>query len=208
MRNTIRRSLLFCCLSALVLTGCKSSTGGPEPEVTNDAFTSNTLGRYTIYNTPEAWSIADGYLRAGVTAQQSVVIRTGAALANGWVETETDSAADGGLVLRFTGPGNYYLMAIRDDSYFGYANLEIYRAAGGEFTRIGGPVDVPFPPGTRNTFRFQANGSTLTGYMNGSVAVQASDATYASGGYGLRHDNTRGWPNLTSRFDLLRWGTL
>jgi hypothetical protein len=32
-----------------------------------------------------------------------------------------------------------------------------------------------------------------------------TDDTYTSGGFGLRHDNTRGEKGITSRFDLLRW---
>jgi hypothetical protein len=193
--------LILCSLAALA--GCKSSTDGSS--VKTDPFTSGALGAYTIYNTPQAWSIVDGHLAAGTAARQSVVIRKGATLADGWVETQTDHAVDGGLVLRFQSGGNYYLLAIRDDSWFGYANLEIYRVVGGEFTRIGGPADVSFTGVEPGTFRFEAAGTTLTAYMNGLAVLQVSDAAYRSGGFGLRHDNTREWPEITSRFDLLRW---
>lgn len=203
--NRFRSAVILCSLSTLVLGACRSSTGG-EPLVKTDSFTRNTLSLYTIYNTPEAWSMGDGYLVASTAARQSVVIRNRETLTDGWVETETDQAADGGLVLRFQSAGNYYLMAVRDDSHFGYANVEIYRAAGGEFMRIGGPKDVVFNPGVRNTFRFEASGTLLTGYVNGKPAVQATDVAYTSGGFGLRHDNSREWPEVTSRFDLLRWG--
>lgn len=205
MFDTIRRPLLFCSLSVLALAGCGTFLSG-GPAAGTDPFTSNTLDQYIIHNTPRAWSVRDGYLTADTAARQSVVIRAGETMADGWVETETDHAADGGLVLRFSSGGGYYLMAVRDDSHFGYANVEIYRAKGREFTRIGGPADVPFPAGTRNTFRFEARGSTLTGYVNGVAVVKAVDTAYASGGFGLRHDNGRQWPAVTSRFDLLRWG--
>lgn len=204
MFDTIRRSLLFCAFSVLALPGCSSFLGS-DPVVHTDPFTRTTLDRYVIHNTPQAWSVRDGYLVADTAARQSVVIRAGQVMSNGWVETETDSAVDGGLVLRFSAGGNYYLMAVRDDSYFGWANVELYRAKGGEFTRIADPQDVPFPVGERNTFRFEASGSQLTGYMNGVAVIHAVDTAYTSGGFGLRHDNTRMWPGITSRFDLLRW---
>jgi subtilisin family serine protease len=173
--------------------------------VSVDNFDGTSLGAYTLYNTTSAWSMSGGYLNSSAAARQSVAIRTGASIANGWVETVTDQASDGGLVLRFQSNGNYYLLAIRDDSRFGYANLEMYKAAGGAFTRIAGPVDLSFVRGGSKTFRFEANGSTLTASMDGTVVLQATDATYASGGFGVRHDNTRAETGITSRFDLLRW---
>jgi hypothetical protein len=136
---------------------------------------------------------------------QSVAIRKGVTMEDGWVETETDQAADGGLVLRFESEGNYYLLAIRDDSRFGWANLEVYRAWDGEFQRLALPVDLPFPPGARKTIRFEARGNVLTAYLDGVLVLQVTDDTYTSGGFGLRHDNTRGEKGITSRFDLLRW---
>ena len=181
---------------------------GTPPSGNEDPFDTNTLGGYTIYNTPGAWSISGGFLNAGPSAVQSVVIRNGVTIADGYVETETDQASDGGLVLRFQSNGNYYLLAIRDDSRFGYANLEMYRASGGSFTRIAGPLDLSFARGVNRTVRFEASGSTLKAYLDGAVVLQATDATYASGGVGLRHDNTRGEANITSRFHVLRWGTL
>ncbi|HEX2211780.1 MAG TPA: hypothetical protein VHG93_29100 [Longimicrobium sp.] len=50
-------------------------------------------------------------------------------------------------------------------------------------------------------------GGPTTAYLDGVPVLQATDAYYVSGGFGLRHDNTRTWPGMVSRFDLLRWGT-
>jgi hypothetical protein len=203
MRIHVRPALLLC--SLCTLTGCASIFGGGSTTV--DTFGGRALLRYTIHNTPRAWSVADGQLVGGTGAVQSVVIRTGATLADGWVETETDQASDGGLVLRHQGGGDYYLLAIRDDSHYGWANLEMYRAAGGQFERIAGPLDVAFTRGDRKTFRFEARGTTLTAYMDGEPVLRVSDDAYESGGFGLRHDNTHKGPGITSRFDLLRWGS-
>jgi hypothetical protein len=210
MRNPPRLSLLLCAVLALAAAGCRCTSvpaPAPGPVAGTDTFAAHALDRYTIHGSSEAWFVRDGFLNAGTLAAQSVVIRDSLSIADGWVETETDRVTDGGLVLRFAGNGDYYLLPIRDDTQYGYANLEIYRAAGNEFTTIGGPLDVSFPPGVRRTIRFQAVGATLTAYLDGAPVLQASDHAYAAGGFGLRHDNTRGLPGVVSRFDVLRWGT-
>jgi hypothetical protein len=149
-------------LAAVVLAAGLSSCSASDPgsrKVFKDDFNTNTPGHYTIYNTPEAWSIVDGYLNSGAPAKQSVVVPNGETMADGWVETQTSRVADGGLVLRFQGNGNYYLLAIRDDSWLPYANLEMYRAQGGDFTRIAGPLDVDFPVGKVRTIRSRRTGT-------------------------------------------------
>jgi hypothetical protein len=170
-----------------------------------DTFSSNTLGSYTLYNTTGAWSVSGGFLRADTSARQSVAIRNGVTFTKGYVQTTVDSIRDGGLVLRFQGNGNYYLLAIRDDSLFGYANLQIYKAVNGVFTDLSGQIDVNFPAGSEHDVAFQAQGNVLKAYYDGSVVATVTDNTYSSGGVGLRADNTRGWNNVTSRFDSFLW---
>jgi hypothetical protein len=204
VRKNLRHSRLPGSLCALALGAC-SSFGSMGTTENVDTFDGESLGSYTLYATPGAWAVSGGWLTAGTSAVQSVAIRKGATMEDGWVETETDRAADGGLVLRFESEGNYYLLAIRDDSRFNWANLEMYRAWDGEFQRLAEPVDLPFQPGVRKTIRFAARGNVLTAYLDGVLVLQATDDTYTSGGFGLRHDNTRGEKSITSRFDLLRW---
>ena len=170
-----------------------------------DTFSSNTLGGYTIYNTTGAWSISNGFLYADTTARQSVVIRNGVTFTNGYVQTTVDSIRDGGLVTRFQSNGNYYLLAIRDDSLFGYSNLEIYKAVNGVFTSLSGQVDISFPTGSEHEISFGASGNVLKAYLDGVVVATVTDNTYSSGGVGLRADNTRGWNNVTSRFNNFLW---
>jgi|GEM_PF-3285177 len=170
-----------------------------------DTFDSNTLSSYTIYNTSGAWSISGGYLHADTSARQSVVIRNGVTFTKGYVLTTVDSIRDGGLVLRFQSTGNYYLLAIRDDSLFGYANLEIYKAVSGVFTPLTDQIDVDFTPGDEHEVAFGANGNTLKAYFDGVVVATVTDNTYSSGGVGLRADNTRAWTTVHSRFDNFLW---
>ena len=53
--------------------------------------------------------------------------------------------------------------------------------------------------------RFEASGSTLKAYLNGVQQLSVTDATYASGGFGLRHNGILAEPDVTSRFDLFSW---
>jgi hypothetical protein len=170
-----------------------------------DTFGSNTLGSYTLYNTTGAWSISGGFLHADTTARQSVAIRNGVTFTNGYVLTTVDSIRDGGLVTRFQSNGNYYLLGIRDDSLFGYANIQIYKAVGGVFTDLSGQIDVSFTPGDEHEVAFGASGNVLKAYFDGVVVATVTDNTYSSGGVGLRADNTRGWNNVHSRFDNFLW---
>jgi hypothetical protein len=163
----------------------------------NDA---SSLNNYTLVNTPEAWSVSNGHLVAGSGARQATALRNGVTIENGWVETRTDQAADGGLVARAQNLNSYYLLAIRDDSRFGHANIEIYKAVNGTFTSLSGQIDISFPVGTQKTIRFQASGTTLTAYVNGAQVAQVSDASFTSGMVGLRASGRDG-ETLTSRFD-------
>ncbi|HEY0024320.1 MAG TPA: hypothetical protein VGB24_15495 [Longimicrobium sp.] len=164
----------------------------------NDAA---SLNNYTLINTPEAWSVSGGHLVAGTGARQAIALRNGVNMVNGWVETKTDQAADAGLVLRAQSASSYYLLAIRDDSRFGHSNIEIYKALNGTFTPLTQQVDLSFPVGTQKTIRFEASGTTLKAYVNGSLVAQASDASFTSGQVGLRA-NGRDGESLVSRFDL------
>lgn len=170
-----------------------------------DLFNENSLGSYTLYNTPGAWSVQNDQLVSNATAQQSVAIRNGVYQTSGYVETASSQIPDGGLVLRFVDADNYYLLAVRDDSRYGYANLEFYRVVGGVQTRIGNTVsDIYWPAGVRRTVRFEALGSSLRAYVDGMSEAEVWDETFTAGGVGLRHNSAYG-ENLTSRFDLFRW---
>jgi hypothetical protein len=168
----------------------------------NDA---GSLNNYSFFNTPEAWSVVNGHLVAGSGARQATALRNGVTIQNGWVETRTDQVADGGLVLRAQNLNSYYLLAIRDDSRFGHANIEIYKAVNGVFTSLSGQIDISFPVGTQKTIRFTASGSTLTAHVNGSQVAQATDGSYTSGTLGLRASGRDG-ETLTSRFDVFSFG--
>lgn len=180
----------------------------PDPALTpssgTDSFGPGALSRYTLYNTPDAWSVSSGGLVADGTARQSVAIRNGLAFADGWVETVTRQAGDGGLVLRMQDGADYYLLAIRDDSRYFYANIQMYRFIDGVETELTDQLDISWPAGTRKTVRFEASGTTLRAYVDGTLVQEATDGSFSSGRAGLRHHSARG-PSLTSTYELFRW---
>lgn len=174
------------------------SAGGPDAVA--------ALGDYTAYSDDGiAWRLGDRISGEGY-ANQSVLIRDGAALGDGWVETATGHADDGGLVLRFQDNSNYYLLAIRDDAGpepRGAGNLKVYRRDGGRFRELWS-ADVAWPRGERRTVRFEAEGSLLNVYLDGELIGSVVDsAPLPAGGFGLRHHG--GSQEWTTRFDAFRW---
>lgn len=178
--------------------------GGTTSAYYTDPFNDNTLPSYTLYNTTGAWSVSSGQLVADSSARQSLAIRNLLTISNGWVETVSSQVPDGGLVLRHSSGGNYYLLAIRDDSRYGHANIQIYRFASGVETDLSGQNDISWPANTSKTVRFEASGTTLSAYVDGTLIDQVTDATYSSGGAGVRAHSASG-QNLTNRYDLFRW---
>ncbi|HWK88783.1 MAG TPA: hypothetical protein VNP72_02275 [Longimicrobium sp.] len=209
-------------LALTLMAACKGSTDpDPDPDpTTEDSFTTNTLDQYTGYSLsgsggPGTWTIAGGNLTGTGPANQSVLIRSGTSMTNGWVETVTSHADDGGLVLRFSSPDNYYLLALRDDSApapLATQNLSVYHHSGTAYNEMW-RSDVVWPRGTARRFRFEAQGSLLRVYMDGSLQVELTAAPaindptpYVGPGLiGVRnYGASGGW---MATYGELRWGT-
>jgi hypothetical protein len=68
---------------------------------------------------------------------------------------------------------------------------QIFKTVGGTNTQIGATYAATFTVGQTKTLRFEVNGSTLTGKVDGVVAVTATDASItATGRAGLRTSGT------------------
>ena len=194
----------------LVVRCAAAPRGGPEPgwrwRSAGGPATVTALGDYTAYSDDGiAWRLGDGISGEGY-ADQSVLVRSGATMGDGWVEASTSHADDGGLVLRFQDNANYYLLAIRDDAGpepRGAENLAVYRRDGGVFRELW-TADVAWPRGERRTVRFEAEGSLLNVYLDGELVGSVVDsAPLPAGGFGLRHYG--GSQEWTTRFDAFRW---
>ncbi|HYJ81066.1 MAG TPA: hypothetical protein VEW03_15745 [Longimicrobiaceae bacterium] len=167
----MRRSSLVLA-AVLALSGCGAfglgSRGGSDSGA--DTFERNILGAYAASSDDGFyWRIERGVLVGKGRAIQSVLVRGGVEMADGWVEAESSRADDGGLVLRYVHPQEYYLLAFRDDAApapRGALNLAVYHRTGGEYRELW-QRDVAWPRGTARTVRFEAQGGVLRVYLDG-----------------------------------------
>lgn len=186
----------------------------PFPRPGEDDFTRNSLARYQQQSDGGSrWTIVGGTLVGIGPAIQSVLLRKDARFADGWVETVSSRADDGGLVLRAQENGDYYLLAFRDDAapaQRGSMNLAVYHHVGTAYHEMW-TMDVPWPRGSPHTIRFQATGERLRVYWDGElrgdfpVSPRVNDhRPYTGAGLaGLRHyGDTAEW--ITS-FNVFRW---
>ncbi|HEX8213128.1 MAG TPA: Ig-like domain-containing protein [Longimicrobium sp.] len=174
-----------------------------------DPFNSPTLALYTIHSeVPAQWTIGGGVVTASGGGKQSHLVRNDVVFRDGWVEAEMDRADEGGLVIRFVDPNNLYLLAIRDDgSLLGFRNVEIFKRVGGQFQVLTFGVNVNWPRGTVKRVRFEAVGSSLRGYVDGVLVIQATDISIqGSGGIGMRYHDVPEDPQTDfARYLTLRW---
>lgn len=195
--------------------GTWHATWEPRHRTGEDEFDRNTLPFYQQRSDGGShWAILDGTLVATGPAMQSVLLRNDAAFADGWVETVSSRADDGGLVLRARENGDYYLLAFRDDGApdpRGALNLALYHHVGPEYREMWN-LDVPWLRGSRHTIRFEAVGDRLRVYWDGERRADIlagkrlnEPAPYSGPGRaGLRHYGADArW--ITS-FDVFRWG--
>lgn len=195
---------------ALLLSACGNGTGS-DPAFSEDRFADGALSRYTVYSDGgNPWSVSGGTLRGNGVGLQSVLIRTGDPIRDGWVEAVADSLDDGGLVLRFAGPDRYYVLAMRDDGApfpFPLENLQIYEKSGpgqAGFRELW-THDAAWPRGTSRTVRFESAGDSLRVYLDGTrVGSVAAPARATDGtGFGVRHYGDA--PYWITRYRRLRW---
>jgi hypothetical protein len=174
-----------------------------------DNFETNTLGLYKQYSdVPASWAIEGGVMTASGTGKQSHLIRNDVVFQDGWVEAEMDRADEGGLVLRFVDPGNLYLLSIHDDgSLLGQRNVEIFRRRAGSFELLAYGRDIHWPRGMVRTVRFEVVGSSLRGYVDGELAIQATDTSISGpGGVGMRYNDVpEDVRTDVARYLALRW---
>jgi hypothetical protein len=207
------RRLSILIAAPLLLASCRWPFAADSTETSgSDGFSSNSVAEYTQYaDRNAAWSIADGRLLASGPGEQSVLIRNRSGFRDGWVEAEMDHADEGGLVLRFVGENDYYLLALRDDeSLLGFRNVEFFRRRNGSFQILTPQYgkDIFWPRGVKKTVRFEARGDELLAYVDGVAVDSIRDpAPITSGGrVGMRyHDISEAPGSDSTRYLSLRW---
>ena len=134
----------------------------------------------------------------------ALFIRNATSYSNIVVEADVNWAHDGGLILRFIDNNNYYILVLDDDSGGSpNANVRIYKRVSGTFTALDPGTNITWPRGTSITAKFEANGSTLKSYVNGSLIATVTDSSIASpGGVGVRNSGA----GFASKYQAFRWG--
>lgn len=212
MQKTLKLALALA--AAAALPACSGSSTAPDPNRGSDSFSANTLPSYAAYSDgSQNWTVTGGELVGTGPANQSVLVRPEVGFADGWVEAVSPRADDGGLVLRFASPTNYYLLAFRDDSAESprdFDNLAVYHHSGGAYNQMW-TRNVAWPRGTPHTIRFEAAGATLRVYFDGQLqgemtpgpTINDPDPYLGSGAAGVRHFGfNAGW---VTRFSDFTW---
>jgi hypothetical protein len=186
--------------------GSWRATWDPRHLTGGDGFSRNSLGSYRQPSDGGArWTLAGGTLVGSGPAIQSVLVRKDAIFADGWVETVSSRADDGGLVLRVRDNGDYYLLAFRDDQApepRGTLNLAIYHHVGTAYHEMWS-TGVAWPRGSRHTIRFEAVDQERRGEVQATARANDPAPYTGPGRVGLRHyGDDPGW---VTRFDSFRW---
>ncbi|HET7234627.1 MAG TPA: hypothetical protein VFJ16_31735 [Longimicrobium sp.] len=213
----IRRALALLA-GTVLLAACGEDPAAPQPDPNRgtDSFDTNTLASYAPYSDAApapSWAVAGGELVGTGVANQAVLVRTGASFVNGYVEATSVRADDGGLVLRFVSPTNYYLLAFRDDSAEaprGQQNLALYHHDGMAYNQMW-TADVSWARGTQHVIRLEASGNLLRVYFDGALkaeitpgtAVNDPNPSVAAGGVGVRHFGFA--PTWVTRVQSFTW---
>lgn len=102
------------------------------------------------------------------------------------IEVNCDQAEYGGIIARHQDNGNYYLLALIDDSSVAPNNFDLYKRLGGTFTSLA-TANVTWPRGTAKQIRLTFYGSRIEAYFDGVKVISVNDTTFTGGGVGLRN---------------------
>ena len=174
------------------------------PGYFEDTFDVDSTGSYTQSADANAtWAVSGGELVA-TGGTHALFIRNATSYSDVAIEADVNWAYDGGLILRFIDNDNYYILVLNDDS--GGAptlNIRIYKRVSGTFTALDSGTNITWPRGTSILARFEASGSTLKSYINGSLIATVTDSSIAGhGGVGVRNNAS----GQQSKYQAFRWG--
>lgn len=188
------RSLILL-LFALLLTACRSSlmaelVTAPGDELFRDDFSDPATGSWpqvTDVNSVIGF-YDDSYRMVVTTPNYQTWAVSGHAYRN--VRVEADMVRNTGpvinlmgLVCRYVDAGNFYFFVISNDGYFGLGKFQA-----GSLSLIGQEMmasSADILPEGINHLRLECNGSTLTGYVNGTLVALGEDDAFAEGDTGL-----------------------
>jgi poly(beta-D-mannuronate) lyase len=154
-----------------------------------ESYASFPSGTWVNNNGSAVWTIeTDGSKVARQSAALTSIVSNGNfAWTNYRVSARVKPQALGfrnGIIARFTSSSAYYSLYLRHTSTGGTKVVELNKRAGGSNVVLQ-TVSVPITAGTFYKLTLDVDGSTIKGYVNDELKVQATDADYAAGKAGF-----------------------
>ena len=155
-----------------------------------ESYASFPAGSWVNNNSSSVWSIeADG---AGKVARQSAALTS--IVSNGsfaWTNYRVSARVKpnalgfrNGIIARFTSSSAYYSLYLRHTSTGGTKVIELNKRSGGSNIVLQ-TVSVPIVAGTFYKLTLDVDGTSIKGYVDDVLKVQATDADYAAGKAGF-----------------------
>ena len=162
------------------------TVGGGSTTLFSDNFESGSASNWTASS--GTWAVvSDGTQVYKQTSESNEAVSTAGSISwtNYTVEGKVKlydlpSTAASGLIARYSDSNNYYMLRLHQSG-----QLQLYKKVGGTFTQLGATT-VSLSANTIYTLKLGLNGSSLTGYLNGSPLISASDSSLSAGKIGLR----------------------
>lgn len=178
-----------------------------------DSF--ETAGTLTATDGGQAWIITGpaysaasgkGYQSVSSTTQGFALVDLGTPNQDVTITmTLGASYAEGGLVLRYGDANNFLAMTVDRDTTFGNDRIVLERVVGGAYGLLVSYTPAGLSLGSSYTLRCVANGSSVSGYLNGSLVINQTISLAPLGtkaGFSQHYGHDYEQPDDgTSRFD-------
>jgi len=166
----------------------------PQPNPTNDLFTSNSSANYTSTfgtgGSVATWTYDTAHSRVAATGGTEAIFMYGplpVLQADITLLCDMDQSDAGGLVWRAVDQNNYYKLVVGDSAAsVGTPNrATLYRVAAGVQTQLA-QASITFPRGTYHRFKATQLGGVITASMDGESLFSFTDGSpLAAGKLGL-----------------------
>ena len=175
-------------ISSAVQTGpIVTSTAAPSVLFSDDFNDGNASGWTASCGT---WEIFDNAYRGKATSNQCLSI----AGDENWtdytlesdinIHTNSGGSRTAGLVFRYQGTGNHYLLALITDDKAGN-KMELFKVENGVKTSLG-YANPSILANTNYNYKVTVEGDSIEVYKDDALILSATDSTYSSGNIGVR----------------------
>jgi hypothetical protein len=165
-----------------------------------ESYASFPAGSWVNNNSSAVWTIeTDGSKVARQSAALTSIVSNGNfAWTNYRVSARVKPQALGfrnGIIARFTSSSAYYSLYLRSTATGGTKVIELNKRVGGSNVVLQ-TASVPITAGTFYKLTLDVDGSSIKGYVNDELKVQATDADYAAGKVGFYNTGDTSYDDL------------